>query len=114
MKKIKNDSQPYRIYIFAIICLPFAASFVGLCFYLSLLVFDGFNFWSIFGTLLPIIFFYLTMIAIKNVILYYLTDIESVYKCKAHSLSRMEQYKRGEIVEMWKNSIKELRENERD
>ena len=51
---------------------------------------------------------------LKNVILYYLTDIESAYKCKAHSLSRMEQYKRGEIVEMWKNSIKELRENERD
>ena len=59
MKKIKNDSQPYRIYIFAIICLPFAASFVGLCFYLSLLVFDGFNFWSIFGSILPIIFFYI-------------------------------------------------------
>ena len=72
MKKIKNDSQPYRIYIFAIICLPFAASFVGLCFYLSLLVFDGFNFWSIFGTLLPIIFFYLTMRAIKNGILYFI------------------------------------------
>ena len=51
---------------------------------------------------------------LKNVILYYLTDIESAYKCKAHSLSRMEQYKRGEIVEMWKNSIKGLRENERD
>ena len=72
MKKIKNDSQPYRIYIFAIICLPFAASFVGFCFYLSLLVFDGFNFWSIFGTLLPIIFFYLTMRAIKNGILYFI------------------------------------------
>ena len=72
MKKIKNDSQPYRIYIFAIICLPFAASFVGLCFYLSLLVFDGFNFWSIFGSILPIIFFYLIMRAIKNGILYFI------------------------------------------
>ena len=61
MKKIKNDSQPYRIYIFAIICLPFAASFIGLCFYLSLLVFDGFNFGSIYGTLLPAIIFYLIM-----------------------------------------------------
>ena len=71
MKKIKNDSQPYRIYIFAIICLPFAASFVGLCFYLSLLVFDGFNFWSIFGSILPIIFFYLIMRATKNGILYF-------------------------------------------
>lgn len=72
MKKIKNDSQPYRIYIFAIICLPFAASFVGLCFYLSLLVFDGFNFWSIFGSILPIIFFYLIMRAIKNGVLYFI------------------------------------------
>ena len=72
MKKIKNDSQPYRIYIFAMICLPFAASFVGLCFYLSLLVFDGFNFWSIFGSILPIIFFYLIMRAIKNGILYFI------------------------------------------
>ena len=72
MKKIKNDSQPYRIYIFAIICLPFAASFVGLCFYLSLLVFDGFSFWSIFGSILPIIFFYLIMRAIKNGILYFI------------------------------------------
>ena len=72
MKKIKNDSQPYRIYIFAIICLLFAASFVGLCFYLSLLVFDGFNFWSIFGSILPIIFFYLIMRAIKNGILYFI------------------------------------------
>ena len=72
MKKIKNDSQPYRIYIFAIICLPFAAFFIGLCFYLSLLVFDGFNFWSIFGSILPIIFFYLIMRAIKNGILYFI------------------------------------------
>lgn len=72
MKKIKNDSQPYRIYIFAIICLPFAAFFIGLCFYLSLLVFDGFSFWSIFGSILPIIFFYLIMRAIKNGILYFI------------------------------------------
>ena len=87
MKKIKNDSQPYKIYIFAIICLPFAASFVGLCFYLSLLVFDGFNFWSIFGSILPIIFFYLIMRAIKNGILYfipreecYIEDSNLIYK----------------------------------
>ena len=72
MKKIKNDSQPYRIYIFAIICLPFAASFVGLCFYLSLLVFDGINFGSIYGTLLPAIILYLIMRAIKNGILYFI------------------------------------------
>ena len=72
MKKIKNDSQPYRIYIFAILCLPFAAFFIGLCFYLSLLVFDGINFWSIYGTLLPAIILYLIMRAIKNGILYFI------------------------------------------
>ena len=72
MKKIKNDSQPYALYIFATIFLLFAASFVGLCFYISLLVFDGINFLSIFGTLLPTIFFYLIMRAIKNGILYFI------------------------------------------
>ena len=50
----------------------------------------------------------------KNVVLYYLTDIESVDKCEAHSSSKIEQYKKGEIIEMWKNTIKELKENERD
>ncbi|WVU41985.1 hypothetical protein V3433_11030 [Fusobacterium polymorphum] len=87
MKKVKNDSQPYRIYIFAIMFLPFAAFFIGLCFYLSLLVFDGFNFWSIFGSLLPIILFYLIMRAIKNGILYfipreecYIEDSNLIYK----------------------------------
>ena len=72
MKKIKNYSQPYRIYIFAILCLPFAAFFIGLCFYLSLLVFDGINFWSIYGALLPAIILYLIMRAIKNGILYFI------------------------------------------
>ena len=72
MKKIKNNTQPYALYIFATIILLFVAFFIGFCFYLSLLVFDGFNFWSIFGTLLPIIFFYLTMRAIKNGILYFI------------------------------------------
>ena len=72
MKKVKNDSQPYRIYIFAIICLPFAAFFIGLCFYLSLLVFDGINFGSIYGTLLPAVILYLIMRAIKNGILYFI------------------------------------------
>ena len=76
MKKIKNNSQPYRIYIFAILCLPFAAFFIGLCFYLSLLVFDGINFWSIYGTLLPAIILYLIMRAIKNGILYFISREE--------------------------------------
>ena len=87
MEKIKNNTQPYALYIFATIILLFAAFFTGFCFYLSLLVFDGFNFWSIFGTLLPIIFFYLIMRAIKNGILYfipreecYIEDSNLIYK----------------------------------
>ena len=87
MKKIKNDSQPYVLYIFAIIILPFVAFFVGFCFYLSLLAFDGFNFGSIYVILLSIIFFYLIIRAIKNGILYfipreecYIEDNNLIYK----------------------------------
>ena len=72
MKKVKNDSQPFIIYIIPIFVLPFAAFFMGLCFYISLLVFDGINFWSIYGTLLPAIILYLIMRAIKNGILYFI------------------------------------------
>ena len=72
MKKVKNDSQPFIIYIIPIFILPFAAFFMGLCFYISLLVFDGINFWSIYGTLLPTIILYLIIRAIKNGILYFI------------------------------------------
>ena len=77
MKKVKNDSQPYWIYIFAIICLPFAASFVGLCFYAILSSFDKINFGSMYGILLSIIFLYLIIRAIKNGILYFIPREES-------------------------------------
>ena len=72
MKKVKNDSQPFIIYIIPMFVLPFAAFFIGLCFYLSLLVFDGINFGAIYGTLLPAIILYLIMRAIKNGILYFI------------------------------------------
>ena len=72
MKKVKNDSQPFILYIIPMFVLPFAAFFMGLCFYISLLVFDGINFWSIYGTLLPTIILYLIMRAIKNGILYFI------------------------------------------
>ena len=72
MKKVKNDSQPFIIYIIPIFVLHFAAFFMGLCFYISLLVFDGINFWSIYGTLLPAIILYLIIRAIKNGILYFI------------------------------------------
>ena len=72
MKKVKNDSQPFILYIIPMFVLPFAAFFMGLCFYISLLVFDGINFWSIYGTLLPTIILYLIIRAIKNGILYFI------------------------------------------
>ena len=84
MKKIKNDSQPYRVYIFAILCLPFAAFFIGLCFYAILSSFDKINFGSMYGILLSIIFLYLIIRAIKNGIFIFkelripLLDIENI------------------------------------
>ncbi|EKA92477.1 hypothetical protein FPOG_01636 [Fusobacterium periodonticum D10] len=60
------------MYIIPMFVLPFAAFFMGLCFYISLLVFDGINFWSIYGTLLPAIILYLIIRAIKNGILYFI------------------------------------------
>jgi len=72
MKKVKNDSQPFIIYIIPIFVLPFVASFTGLFFYGILSSFDGVNFGSIYGILLSVIFLYLIMRAIKNGILYFI------------------------------------------
>ena len=72
MKKVKNDSQPFISYIIPIFVLPILASFVGLCFYGILSSFDGFNFGSMYGILVSVIFLYLIMRAIKNGILYFI------------------------------------------
>ena len=72
MKKVKNDSQPFIIYIIPIFVLPFVASFVGLCFYSILSSFDGFNFGLIYGILLSVIFFYVIIRGMKNAILYFI------------------------------------------
>ena len=72
MKKVKNDSQPFIIYIIPIFVLPFVASFVGLVFYGILSSFDGFNFDSIYGILLSVIFFYVIIRGMKNAILYFI------------------------------------------
>ena len=72
MKKVKNDSQPFIIYIIPIFILPFVASFVGLFFYGILSSFDGVNFGSMYGILLSVIFLYLIIRAIKNGILYFI------------------------------------------
>lgn len=47
-----------------------------------------------------------------DALMYYLTDLEHWNKSLVHSVKKIEQYTRGEIVEMWKNTIKELKENE--
>ena len=72
MKKVKNDSQPFILYIIPIFVLPFVASFVGLFFYGILSSFDGANFGSMYGILLSVIFLYLIIRAIKNGILYFI------------------------------------------
>ena len=72
MKKVKNDSQPFISYIIPIFVLPFVASFVGLVFYGILSSFDGVNFGSIYGILLSVIFFYVIIRGMKNVILYFI------------------------------------------
>ena len=72
MKKVKNDSQPFIIYIIPIFVLPILGSFVGLCFYGILSSFDGFNFGSIYGILLSVIFFYVIIRGMKNAILYFI------------------------------------------
>ena len=72
MKKVKNDSQPFIIYIIPIFVLPFVASFVGLCFYGILSSFDGFNFGSMYGILVSVIFFYVIIRGMKNAILYFI------------------------------------------
>ena len=72
MKKVKNDSQPFISYIIPIFVLPFVASFVGLVFYGILSSFDGVNFGSIYGILVSVIFFYVIIRGMKNVILYFI------------------------------------------
>ena len=72
MKKVKNDSQPFISYIIPIFVLPILDSFVGLCFYGILSSFDGFNFGSIYGILLSVIFFYVIIRGMKNAILYFI------------------------------------------
>ena len=72
MKKVENDSQPFISYIIPIFVLPFAGFFVGLYFYAILSSFDGFNFGSIYGILLSVIFFYVIIRGMKNAILYFI------------------------------------------
>ena len=72
MKKVKNDSQPFILYIIPIFVLPFAGFFVGLYFYAILSSFDKINFGSIYGILLSVIFFYVIVRGLKNGILYFI------------------------------------------
>ena len=72
MKKVKNDSQPFILYIIPIFVLPILTSFVGLCFYAILSSFDKINFGSIYGILLSVIFFYVIIRGMKNAILYFI------------------------------------------
>ena len=72
MKKVKNDSQPFILYIIPMFILPFAGFFVGLYFYAILSSFDKINFGSIYGILVSVIFFYVIIRGMKNAILYFI------------------------------------------
>jgi len=50
----------------------------------------------------------------KEALLYYLTNLEHWNQSLVHSVKKIEQYTRGEIVDMWKNTIKELKGNEKN
>ena len=71
-EKSKNDSQPFISYIIPIFVLPILASFVGLCFYAILSSLVKFNFGSIYGILLSVIFFLCNSKRTKNGILYFI------------------------------------------
>ena len=50
----------------------------------------------------------------EEALLYYLTNLEHWNQSLVHSVKKIEQYTRGEIVDMWKNTIKELKGNEKN
>ena len=47
-------------------------------------------------------------------ILYYFTDLQNWNQSLVHSVKKIEQYTKGEIVDMWKNIIKGTNVNEKN
>ena len=51
---------------------------------------------------------------LEQAILYYFTDLQNWNQSLVHSVKKIEQYTKGEIVDMWKNIIKGINVNEKN
>ena len=71
MKKVKNDAQPFALYIIPILLLPFIDFFVAFFMYGMIAQFEV-DFWIIYGLVVSTFFFYSITKAIVNGIIYFI------------------------------------------
>ena len=71
MKKVKNDAQPFALYIIPILLLPFIDFFVAFFMYGMISQFEV-DFWIIYGLVVSTFFFYSITKAIVNGIMYFI------------------------------------------
>jgi len=71
MKKVKNDAQPFALYIIPILLLPFIDFFVAFFMYGMIAQFEV-DFWIIYGLVVSTFFFYSITKAIVNGIMYFI------------------------------------------
>ena len=71
MKKVKNDAQPFALYIIPILLLPFIDFFVAFFMYGMIAQFEV-DFWIIHGLVVSTFFFYSITKAIVNGIMYFI------------------------------------------
>ena len=71
MKKVKNDAQPFALYIIPILLLPFIDFFVVFFMYGMIAQFEV-DFWIIYGLVVSTFFFYSITKAIVNGIMYFI------------------------------------------
>ena len=71
MKKVKNDAQPFALYIIPILLLPFIDFFVDFFMYGMITQFEV-DFWIIYGLVVSTFFFYSITKAIVNGIMYFI------------------------------------------
>ena len=71
MKKVKNDAQPFALYIIPILLLPFIDFFVAFFMYGMVAQFEV-DFWIIYGLVVSTFFFYSITKAIVNGIMYFI------------------------------------------
>ena len=71
MKKVKNEAQPFALYIIPILLLPFIDFFVAFFMYGMIAQFEV-DFWIIYGLVVSTFFFYSITKAIVNGIMYFI------------------------------------------